>query len=96
MKKKRFNWLTALFAVASLLFAGCHKIDSGVVIDKRIVLPSKTYVNCGGVMLPLAGSETYKVVLRNGDITESFYVLEKVYYSVEIGDTLKIEGVIIR
>ena len=96
MKKKRFNGLIALSLTASLLFAGCHKIDSGVVIDKRIVPPSKTYVKCGEIMLPFTGSETYKVVLRNGDITESFCVREKVYYSVEIGDTLKIEGVIIR
>lgn len=82
--------------MASLLFAGCHKIDSGVVVGKHIVPPSPAYVKFGDVMLPLTCGETYKVVLRNGNITESFCLSEAEYYSVEIGDTLKIEGVIIR
>lgn len=82
--------------MASLFLTGCHKIDSGVVVGKHIVPPSTTYVKSGNIMLPLTGGETYKVVLRNGDITESFCVREEVYYSVEIGDTLKINGVIIR
>lgn len=88
--------LIALFAMASLFLTGCHKIDSGVVVGKHIVPPRTTYVKIGNIMCPVTGGETYKVVLRNGDITESFCVQEAEYYSVEIGDTLKINGAIIR
>lgn len=82
-----------IFVFFVFMLTGCnwHKIDRGVVLEKRITPEHTVYLYNAALKMPMPHRvpASYQLIARDGDIIETFNVSEKVYYSVSVGDSLK-------
>lgn len=90
--KKIFLVFSVLF---SLILVGCekHKISRGIVVDKNMSPAYVSLIFNGKITVPVAHPATYRLSVKNNEITELFYVNEQKYSSVIVGDSVYFDDV---
>ena len=89
--KEQLKKITLVLIILSL--CSCeHKIDSGVIIEKRYV-PTHTIMQpimAGKVMtfMPIIQQEQFWLIVKNDTITENFLVYKDTYNKYNIGDSI--------